>query len=248
MPWTRSTNIHGKPSWTLTSVDFVVPEVGATVEVSVDDPVWAAVGGMVWIENAGGDGLAAGLRVTAKTDTSLTLLNPVPYRESGSGGASLPIGTVLTHAGELPPEGCLICDGSEQLIAEYPELYGVIGTRYGAGDGLTTFNLPDLRDKVVLGVSSTRALGSIGGEETHVISIAEMPVHTHVQNSHGHAIGQYTAVFPSGTSPWGAYLGFTDAGNRTFDTVATNQNAGQGLAHNNMQPYVALTYVIVATS
>jgi microcystin-dependent protein len=170
---------------------------------------------------------------------------------SGGGGEggetyvvrTVPIGTIVNNASATLHDGWLVCDGSGQDPATYPELFTAIGTTYG-GDGTTIFNLPNFRDRVALGVSSTRTLGSIGGEETHVISVAEMPVHTHIQDAHMHTLNQ-------GAKGW-AEGGVTGSGNTegawgsTTNQTATNQNTGGGLAHNNIQPYLAVGYVIKA--
>lgn len=62
-----------------------------------------------------------------------------------------PVGVVLPFAGSGAPNGYLICDGQEISRTEYPELYKVIGTTYGEGDGSTTFNVPDYRETVLVG-------------------------------------------------------------------------------------------------
>ncbi len=111
----------------------------------------------------------------------------------------------LAHAGDIKlsaaravPAGWLACDGSAVSRAAHAGLYAAIGVAYGAGDGATTFNLPDFRNRVPVGVSSTR---SRGGAETHTLTTGEMPAHTHAAGTlaadsaggHAHAAGTLAA-------------------------------------------------------
>jgi len=100
---------------------------------------------------------------------------------------SEPAGIVMPFAGTVEPQGYLFCDGSAVSRDTYAALFAVIGTTYGAGDGSTTFNLPDLTGRVVIGVSGSHALGSTGGEASHALTSGEMPAHVHEVPSHGHA-------------------------------------------------------------
>lgn len=116
--------------------------------------------------------------------------------EVGGTVAHLP-GMLIIYAGSSAPTGWLLCDGSPISRSTYPALFAVIGTTYGAGDGSTTFNIPDLRGRVVAGVDNmggsdagrldwANTLGTVGGTQTHTLTTAEMPSHTHIQNSHNH--------------------------------------------------------------
>lgn len=97
------------------------------------------------------------------------------------------IGSVYMYAGSTPPNGFLMCDGSAVSRAVYSDLFAEIGTAYGSGDGATTFNIPDLTGRVIVGVSTTNVLGDVGGEENHVLIADELPVHEHTIPSHGHS-------------------------------------------------------------
>lgn len=105
-------------------------------------------------------------------------------------------GTVLPFAGTDAPTGWLLCYGQAVSRTQYAALFAKIGTTYGAGDGRTTFNIPDLRGRVAAGkdnMGGTTAnrltsggsglngaqLGSVGGTETHTLTEAQMPNHTH---------------------------------------------------------------------
>lgn len=95
-------------------------------------------------------------------------------------------GIITTFAGSTPPAGWLPCDGSAVSRTDYATLFAVVGTTYGAGDGSTTFNLPDLSGRVVIGVSGTHALGSTGGSETVTLTENQLPAHVHEVPQHGH--------------------------------------------------------------
>ena len=99
----------------------------------------------------------------------------------------MPVGAIIPFAGSTVPEGWLLCDGSTVSRADYSDLFDVIGTTYGIGDGSTTFALPSLADRAALGVSGDYSIGSVGGSETIAIDATEMPDHHHVVPEHGHA-------------------------------------------------------------
>lgn len=97
-----------------------------------------------------------------------------------------PIGVIHPYAGQTAPNGYLICDGSVVSRETYADLFQIIGTTYGVGDGKTTFVLPDLRTTTVIGANSTYKLGSVYGENEVTLSINQMPSHTHAQAAHTH--------------------------------------------------------------
>jgi microcystin-dependent protein len=111
---------------------------------------------------------------------------------TGAWGASRIPGEVIDYAGAFPPVGWLMCDGQSYPTANYPALFSVIGYSYG-GSG-AVFAVPDLRSRVTVGAGggpglTNRSLASIGGEESHLLAPAEMPVHAHVINDPGHVHG-----------------------------------------------------------
>lgn len=100
-----------------------------------------------------------------------------------------PTGTVIMHAAPTVPGGWLKCDGRAVSRASYPELFHAIGTTYGVGDNISTFNLPNLVGRVAVGQGGTgtfSSLGAAGGSETVTLTADQMPVHTHVQDPHAH--------------------------------------------------------------
>lgn len=134
--------------------------------------------------------------------------DPLPVDQAAGTGSLRTLGTAATQAaagndgrfpqvGDLIPSaastraGCLLCDGSAVSRTTYAALFAAIGTTYGAGDGSTTFNVPDLRGRVPLGAGTGTAAGATahargsqptsgaGGEEAHTLSTAEMPSHNH---------------------------------------------------------------------
>ena len=119
------------------------------------------------------------------------------------GRAEVKVGTVTAFAGNTCPENYLFCQGQSLLKADYPELFAVIGTTYGGTSTSTTFNLPDLRGRVPVGVDPDWAVSDIfdgldrtGGEVEHVLTSNEMPRHNHTGNT-TQTLRRLTSIFDS---------------------------------------------------
>lgn len=157
--------------------------------------------------------------------------------------SNLLIGEIIEYAGESIPGGYLVCDGSAVSRTEYSELFDVIGTLYGSGDGSTTFNLPDLRGKVVTGLNTTNSnfnvLGKMGGEEAHTLTVSEIPSHNHTITT----FRQYQDGASTDSTKIGRTIPAADGGD--VSSITSNQTGG-GQAHNNLQPYITINYLIRA--
>jgi len=139
------------------------------------------------------------------------------------------IGEIILFAGSTSPDvRWLLCDGSSVLRADYSDLFVVIGTTYGAVDG-THFNLPDLRDRVPMGVGGN-ALGVQLGSATHTLTSGEMPAHSHSEGTAAPLIVDITVPTAIGASPAAGFTG----------------SSGGGGAHNNIQPSLVMNYFIAA--
>lgn len=144
--------------------------------------------------------------------------NPTqPPPSGGPGSISVPIGSVTMYTGAAAPSGWLLCNGVAVSRATYANLFAVIGVAYGAGDGSTTFNVPDMRDRVFVGASGTKARGSTGGNATVNLS------HAHNVNAHSHSVSITTT---NAGNHQHSYSGRTDYGdynvNRTRDNRLYN--------------------------
>lgn len=104
----------------------------------------------------------------------------------GVSGDPTPTGSVITFAGSTSPTGWLLCDGTAVDRTTYASLFAVVGTTYGAGNGTTTFNIPNLQDRFAIGTSGTRALGTTGGASTYTLTVSNIPQHSH-SIDHDHA-------------------------------------------------------------
>ena len=134
------------------------------------------------------------------------------------------IGTIKTFAGATIPTNWALCDGRTLSRLAYSQLFAAIGVTYGAGDGSTTFNVPDLRDRMIVGASAGRPAGAKGGEETHTLATAEMPSHSHTgltSNADRNLDHLHTASLNDGnpngvaalmTSDWQAFAGIAGYG------------------------------------
>lgn len=151
-----------------------------------------------------------------------------------------PIGSISLFAGSTAPSGYLICDGSAVSRTTYSGLFDVINTTYGTGDGSTTFNLPNLKGKVPVGLDSNDtsfdSLGETGGEKNHTLITDEIPAHYHNAGEGKEFIKNTGETFGYGTGA------STSIAVSTKDALTGSTGGGQ--AHNNLQPYIVMNYII----
>lgn len=150
------------------------------------------------------------------------------------------IGEIRIMSFTYPPRGWAYCDGSLLSIASNPKLFTLLGTQYG-GDGIETFALPDLRGRAPMNQASSNEIGTAGGEARHNLTVSEMPHHTHMVR---------TATGSPGNHVNGAFLTrsngdfFAGVGVESHMDEKVVGEAGEGKAHENMQPYLTLGFCI----
>lgn len=190
--------------------------------------------------------LALGANLATSTRNSATAANRVvvtgsdgyidpnfnaPYRP--------PIGSLLAYASSTAPDGWLAADGSAVSRTTYANLFAVVGTTYGVGNGATTFNLPDLRGRYPVMASSTQAalqgldratIGATGTTTSHTLTEAQLPAHDHDVN---------TGTGGAGSQP------IITSGTAQFDSNGrSTEDAGSNAAFNILDPYIVVNYII----
>lgn len=145
----------------------------------------------------------------------------------------VPVGTIIDHAGGPIPTGFLICDASAVSRITYAALFAQIGVIWGTGDGVNTFNIPNLQRRTTIGSGGSGTLvighspGNTGGEETHTLIIAEMPAHTH----------SYLQVAANAVNVGGG-------SSYQLNVNATTGSTGGGGPHNIIQPSAVVNKLI----
>lgn len=174
--------------------------------------------------------------------------------------AFVPPGIVWSYTGTAAPSGWLLCDGSAISRTTFSALFAITSTTFGVGDGSTTFNIPDIRGRVIAGqddmggTSANRltglaggidgdVFGGTGGGEGHILSVAQMPVHSHggVTGTTNMAIRNDGATTLSGVFD----MVRSDQGNDSPEGHNHSiSSEGSGTTHNNVQPTIILNYII----
>ena len=161
------------------------------------------------------------------------------YKVNGTNLQTVPTGTVSAFAGSAAPTGYALCDGSAVNRTAQAALFSVIGTTYGIGDGSTTFNLPDLRGRVVAGLGESllgatadtlgEDNGLIADTKEHLLTAAESGLRDHEHN-----------ITPINLASGG--FSAADAVTSTKSILSSGTDASS--AHNNVQPTIILNYII----
>tara|TARA_R110002012_G_scaffold146607_1_gene304916 strand:- start:740 stop:1354 length:615 start_codon:yes stop_codon:yes gene_type:complete len=182
----------------------------------------------------------------------------------------IPTATIVPWSKSAVPSGFLECNGAAVSRSTYSDLFSAIGTTYGAGDGSSTFTLPDLQDNVAVGKSSNKALASTGGANAVATSgsisgntgdvsltTAQLPSHTHnpVSITLNAKCGAQVPQNDSGQTGLVTGRISDNAGSVTGSGTAANAGSGtahchtisgnfSGSANSVVQPYLALIYII----
>ena len=236
-------------------------QIGAKIVASVDtNPGVTDMPGRVSIYTTpdGSGTPAERMRIdNAGATTFYGAVTATSYTASGTtGGAPVPVGSLLMWPTATPPTGWLLCDGSLYTVAAYGALYGVLGVTYGGVAG-TNFNVPDFRDRMPIGAGSTYSNTSTGGSTTTTIALANLPAHDHsiTDPGHTHLIergANFNLPYPGVFQPTNIPLGASDPTQSAFTGITqTNSTQGNGSAFSNsamttVSPYRGIYFIIKA--
>ncbi len=170
-----------------------------------------------------------------------------------TGIEGIPTATIVPWSDSSVPTGFLECNGAAVSRSTYSALFAIIGTTYGAGNGSTTFDLPDLQDNVAMGKSPSKALASTGGANT-VTSTGNVGGSTANASLTTSQLASHSHNYKGQGSPGGNQgILYHNPGNPQF----TSSNTGSGSAHSHnmsanfsgdatsvLQPYVTIIYII----
>jgi len=191
----------------------------------------------------GSGGLPESLEIGTDGQILTVVMGSAAWADPVGGG--IPAGSLMAYAGATTPAGWLLCYGQEVSRDTYAGLFTAIGITYGAGDGTTTFILPDLRGRVAAGkddmggsasgaltFGGADSLGYTFGFETASLDLTLMPAHSHSMDFATVTVSQQSADVDVFSGP-----GNTGSGGLTGDQGGT-------MAHNNLQPLMILNYII----
>lgn len=177
------------------------------------------------------------------------------FFDAGTGRYSLGVyfpGMIIGYGGATmdPSRGWLLCDGTAYSRSLYADLFAVIGSTYGSGDGSSTFNVPDRRGRAGIGAGAgpgltNRVLGTKLGEETHLLITAETPLHRHkVWGVNNASTGTTNTGLVRADAALTGAIGNPNAfiDDNTVDKYI--EGVGGDLPHNNMQPVSVENFII----
>lgn len=215
---------------TVTSVDPLRIQLDGDTSPLAADPT-----------NFAGDLKPASRVWTVSVNRRLYLLGAARDAQTGDGGSTAPVGTVVAYAGVTAPAGWLLCDGATYQRSQYPALAAVLGAT------ATSFTVPDLRGRFLMGTSASHPRAQVGGEETHTLTEAEMPAHAHPVIGRG-LPGKWENGVGIFATNLGAGSGWTSVS--SYDAKAPGwleaKSKGGGKPHNNLPPYYSISYIIKA--
>lgn len=226
-PYTTGDLIDGSVSYRLRFVDqrWMLDAVVAALSTLTEPTNWNNVGEFTPLE---------------ASDLASTMLEDFEPMDT--------TGWIVPFGGATLPTNALWCDGASYLRSAYPLLFGIIGTVWGAADS-SHFNVPDLRGRAPIGVGSgsgltPRSLAATLGEETHVLTTAELASHSHTDSGHAHT--EITALPAIGAAIVGVPIPSAIPGaGVTGIASAAISSTGSDSAHNNMQPSAATNFIIL---
>ena len=252
-------------------IDDPSPQLGGNLDVNGNSIVSVSNGDIAITPNGTGDVIIDGIKYPQADGNAgefLTTDGAGQLSFADVAASAFSSGMLMPYAGASAPTGWLLCYGQGVSTTTYADLFAAIGYTYGGSGG--TFNLPDLRGRVVAGkddMGGTSAdrltdqsggldgdvLGDTGGAETHTLTTAQIPSHSHnsIANvdagytSDGLTAGEY--VNKAKQSPYGAggeIFSYSLSGGTTAPTLGPTSSVGSGSAHNNVQPTIILTYII----
>ena len=139
----------------------------------------------------------------------------------------------------FPPRSWALCNGQFLPINQNQALFSLLGTMYG-GNGQTTFALPDLRGRTPISFGDGRTIGERGGEESHTVTVSEMPTHNHLVNAGNSAANSALPTNNFFAKNAGAYAATSNAA-MAAETIT---NTGGSQPHPNMGPYLVISFAI----
>jgi microcystin-dependent protein len=185
---------------------------------------------------------AVGFTVAPGTSGNVLTSNGTIWTSAAA--TTIPSGSMQMWPTSTAPTGYLLCAGAAVSRTVYAALYAVIGTTYGVGDGSTTFNLPDLRGRMPLGVNGSYALASTGGSadsivvsHTHTATVTD-PGHLHAINGSNVAGG-----FAAGSNGY-QNTGTTNSATAVTGISVSNSTVGSSGTGANLPPYLAINFII----
>ena len=173
-----------------------------------------------------------------------------------TGIEGIPTATIVPWSSSSVPSGFLECDGAAVSRSTYSALFAIVGTTYGAGDGASTFNVPNLQDNVAVGKSGTKALASTGGANTTpvtpagnisgntsnaTLSTSQLASHSHPQGYRANPGGNSGG--PGGQFPTQTSTGNTGSGTGHSHGMSANFS-GTEVNPSVLQPYLTVIYII----
>ena len=220
---------------------------------STDDLIYTATSSSSWDE-----GTAARTTTLYLNEADNELYryynNSMNLLESG-GGDTIPLGATFLFPGTTAPNNYMICDGSAISRTDYADLFAILGTSQGAGDGSTTFNLPNMKGRVPVGLDSTQTefdtIGETGGSKNAVVV-----EHTHSNTSNalswvgGSGLGNTNWLSAGGNQVTYSAISNPNDGVKAGwmgNTNAIINSAGESGTGKNLQPYIVINYIIKVT-